>query len=446
MAPARLWLLTDFGQLQLAWEGALAAYLGWVVLLWYRPAPSAQQSGTWSFEALTLLIAQSLVFSLYGLLQATAGWHGKAFLVALGAWAGGWWVAYWVLRWTRCRGDRLLLPLACLLSGLGWVLQVRLGAELALRQVLWTLFGLGVMLLISSTLRDLRLLQKWRLPMIGSCLVLQGGLLLVGEERNGAALWYSLGPLSFQPIELVKVMVVCLLAGLLAPCLRSGLTRPVLAGLAVGWLTLEALLVIQRDLGMALLFYGVFLAMLYLVSGRIRWVVALACLSGLGAMLGYILFGHVRVRVEAWLDPLAHYRDSGFQISEALFSLAAGGWLGSGLGLGEPWRVPEAHTDFVFVAWSEEMGLLGALLLWGLLTMFLLRTFRCGQRCGEPFEKLLALGLACLLTWQSCIVLLGTLKVMPMTGITLPFISYGGSSLLSNFVVLALLQRMSQYE
>ena len=429
---------------QLAWEMALALFLVWILMLWRRPVPA--QGAAWSNEGLTMVLAQMLVFSLYGLLEAHVGSHGRWFLVALLDWSLGWWAAYFGLRWAKCRGDRLLLPLACLLSGLGWVIQLRLEQALAVNQACWVLVGLAALILVTAYLRSLDQLRRWRWPLFLLCLVLQCGLFVFGKERNGAALWYALGPFSFQPVEIVKVLVVCLLAILLAPAAQDPkrLTRPVLAVMAGAWLLLETLLVLQKDLGPALLFFGLFLAMLYLVSGRLRWVLGLLCLSLLGAMAAYNRFGHVRVRVEAWLDPLGHYQDSGYQISEALFALAWGGWQGTGLGLGEPYRIPEAATDFIYVAWCEEMGTLGGCLLWAVLTLFLLRCFRAAQVSQDSFERLLAVGLACLMSWQSCVVLFGILKLMPMTGITLPFISYGGSSLLSNFVILALLLRMTR--
>ncbi|MFN8612153.1 MAG: FtsW/RodA/SpoVE family cell cycle protein [Vulcanimicrobiota bacterium] len=431
---------------QFYWEIALALFLVWIVMLWPRPVPA--QGAAWSNEGLTMALAQLLVFSLFGILEANTGSHGRWFVVALLTWSLGWWAAYFSLRWARCRGDRLLLPLACLLSGLGWVVQLRLEVALAVNQACWVLVGLASLILLTAYLKRLDQLQRWRWPLLGLCLTLQSGLFLFGKERNGAALWYAFGPVSFQPVEIVKVLVVCLLAILLGPASQDPkrLTRPVLAMMGSAWLLLETLLVLQKDLGPALLFFGLFLVMLYLVSGRLRWVLGLLCLSLLLAMAAYNRFSHVRVRVEAWLDPLGNYQDSGYQISEALFSLAWGGWLGTGLGLGEPSRIPEAPTDFIYVAWCEEMGAFGGCLLWAVLTLFLLRCFRAAQVSQHPFERLLAVGLACLMSWQSCVVLYGILKLMPMTGITLPFISYGGSSLLSNFVILALLLRMTRRE
>lgn len=431
---------------QFFWEVALALFLGWILMLWPRPVPA--HGAAWSNEGLTMVLAQLLVFSLYGILEGNTGSHGRWFGVALATWALGWWAAYFSLRWARCRGDRLLLPLACLLSGLGWVMQLRLEMALAVNQACWVLVGLATLILLTAYLRSLHQLQRWRWPLLVLCLALQSGLFLFGKERNGAALWYTFGPVSFQPVEIVKVLVVCLLAMLLAPASQDPkrLTRPVLAMMGSAWLLLETLLVLQKDLGPALLFFGLFLGLLYLVSGRLRWVLGLLCLSLLLAAAAYNRFSHVRVRVEAWLDPLGNYQDSGYQISEALFSLAWGGWFGTGLGLGEPSRIPEAPTDFIYVAWCEEMGALGGCLLWAALTLFLLRCFRAAQVSQDPFERLLAVGLACLMSWQSCVVLYGILKLMPMTGITLPFISYGGSSLLSNFVILALLLRMTRRE
>lgn len=450
--------MNDLGLL--TWQGLFALYLACVVALWRRPLPLPSQGPQWSFEALLLLFAQALVFGLYALGEA-AYWHGMRFGAALGAWAAGWWAAYWTLRLGAARGDRLLLPMACLLSGLGFVMQLRLEPLAAFRQATWLLVGLVALMLISAYLRDLRRLHRLRVPLLVLSLLLQGGLFFWGEERNGAALWYVMGPMSFQPVELVKVTTVCILASFLSQAVpfrpapetpgneapepaSSGISRRMLAAMGLGFLVLEGLLTLQRDLGMALLMFGIFLLMFYAVTGRTRWCAFILLLSSVGAALAYRHFGHVRVRVEAWLDPLTHYQDSGYQISEALFALAWGGWRGTGLGLGEPHRVPEALTDFIYVAWCEELGTIGGILLWGLLTLFLLRTFRAFQNLSDPFERLLALGLACLLSWQTAIVLLGILKLMPMTGIALPFISYGGSNLLSNFAILALLQRMSQ--
>lgn len=440
--------MTELTGFQLAWELALAVYLLGLLCLWNRsPLPG----GSWSLEAASLLLAQALVVALYSLLEGNRGPHGLLHGCTLALCLAGWWVAYWVIRLSQCRGDRMLLPLACLLSGVGWVMILRLSHMLAFRQALWLMLGLASLMVITTWLRDLDTLDRYRWVLLSLAAGLQAGLLFFGEERNGAALWYVFGPISLQPVEFVKVLASLLVASFLCRSLPQfhrvqRISRRNLLGIVLGWALLEGLLVLQRDLGVALLFFGVFVCLLYAVSGRLSWVVGVLALSSLGALAGYLLFGHVRVRVEAWLDPLASYSGSGYQISEALFSLAAGGWWGVGLGLGEPWRIPEAVTDFIFVAWCEEMGVFGGILLWAALLMFLLRCFRAGRRSTRPFEQILALSLAVVLSWQTCIVLFGVLKIMPMTGITLPFISYGGSSLLSNFVVLALLQRISQNE
>ena len=202
-------------------------------------------------------------------------------------------------------------------------------------------------------------------------------------------------------------------------------------------------MIAQRDLGSSLLFFTLFVVMVYMATGRAAYVVTGIGLFAAGASLAYRMFGHVRSRVEIWIDPFASAKDDGFQIVEAAFALADGGLTGTGLGQGTPGKVPFAVTDMIFAAIGEELGLLGATAILATFLLFVGVGFRVASEANSTFEKLLAAGLTSLLGFQAFVIIGGVLRVLPLTGVTLPFVSYGGSSLISNYIVLALLIRIS---
>jgi cell division protein FtsW (lipid II flippase) len=286
------------------------------------------------------------------------------------------------------------------------------------------------------------------------------GLLLVvvaavfGVEINGARLWLRIGPFQFQPVELLKILLVVYLAtylderrslighhyyvrGLRLPPLPYLIPILLMWGLTIG------LIVVQKDLGAALLFFTIFLAMLFLLTGRVSYVVVGLVAFGLGAAALYPLFGHVQARVDAWRDPWADPFGSGYQMVQALYSLASGGLAGAGLGQGDPTAVPESHTDFIFTALGEELGLLGALALLLCYALLALRGYQIALRARDGFQQLLAAGLTTAIVVQALIITGGTTGLIPLTGITLPFISYGGSSTLVNFAMIGILLRVS---
>ncbi len=376
------------------------------------------------------------------------GW----FTAQVAAWLG---IAL-ALRLKRIQGDPLLMPLACLLSGMGWVMVWRLNPDLGERQAIWILVGLLAYAITALTIRDYRNLEHYKYVCLVCGVVLQVSVMLFGTEINGARLWFRVGSFQFQPVEVVKILMILFLAAFLrryGRWMRIGLLsregrlpRRALMLLGVGWLAAEGVLILQKDLGMALLFMGIFLTMFYMATGRTDLVVVAGFLFVIGAVGGLLAFPHVRIRVYAWLDPFADSQNTGYQMSQALFSLAWGGLFGTGLGMGEPTRVPEAATDFAFVALAEELGFLGAVAILVAFMLLVTRAFRVAMRARCEFGTLLAGGLAVLIAWQSLILIAGTIKLIPMTGITLPFVSYGGSSMLASFVMLALLRRISSQE
>jgi cell division protein FtsW (lipid II flippase) len=272
---------------------------------------------------------------------------------------------------------------------------------------------------------------------------------------NGAQLWIDLFGMRFQPGELAKLTMVIFLAAylernrallsiatqrvgpVLLPAARH--LAPVVVAAGVALVIMAGL----RDLGSALLFFGTFMAMLYVATGRLAYPALGAVAFAVGAFVAYQLFGHVRVRVSIWLDPWADVTGSGYQLAQSLFALGTGGLTGTGLGFGRPQDVPFSATDAIFVVIGEELGLLGATaVLLGYL-LLVARGFRISQTARDEFTTLLALGLTVTLAFQAFVIVGGLTRLVPLTGITLPFVSYGGSSLLSNYLLIALLLRVS---
>jgi cell division protein FtsW (lipid II flippase) len=367
-------------------------------------------------------------------------------------------VVYVTLTLRGFAGDQLLLPLVATLTGLGLVLSYRLAPALAPRQLNWVLLGLGAMLLVALVPRDLRWLRRYRYTWAFLGLALVALTFLFGRYPGGTGprLWLGVGSFLFQPSELLKVLLVVFLAGYLdekreliaRATYRLGPFRlpplPYLGPLLIMWGLSMLLLVWQQDLGAALLFFGIFLAMLYIASSRGSYVLGGLILFAMGAFFVYVTFSHVRARFDIWLNPWLGARDSSFQIVQSLIALASGGALGQGLGYGHPTAIPAVHTDFVFVAIGEELGLVGALALVALYALLAHRGYRIALTAADGFGQLLAAGLTTILTLQTLIIMAGNIKLTPLTGVTLPLVSYGGSSLITSFLTIGLLLRISE--
>jgi cell division protein FtsW (lipid II flippase) len=382
-------------------------------------------------------------------------------------------VAAWtLLRW-RPGHDRLLLPLVGTLSGLGLAEVARLapslspggqvvGVEPALstflvRQVAW--LGLGTLALLAVVLApgDLRWLRRYRYTWLLVGLALLATTLVVGVNPSGfgARLWLGLGGIYFQPSELLKLLMLVFLASylegrrevLLAVEARIGrwrLPHPAYLGpMLLMWGFSMVLLIWQRDLGAALLFFGVFLAMLYAATGQGRYFLTGLVLLSVATIVGYRLFDHVALRVDAWWNPWQEAAGRSFQIVQSLLAFASGGVLGQGLGQGLPTAIPVVHTDFVFAAVGEEYGLMGALAVVGCFALLVSRAFHIALEARRPFDQLLAAGIGALFGLQALVIMGGTLRLIPLTGVTLPFVSYGGSSLLTSMIMVGLLLHIS---
>jgi cell division protein FtsW (lipid II flippase) len=366
-------------------------------------------------------------------------------------------LVYALLVWRWPTADQLLLPLVAALSAVGLLMVGRLAPGLVWRQALWIVVGAAALLSVLALLPRVDWLARYKYTwaVAGCLLVLATFVFGVDLNDSGMRLWLGAAGLYFQPSEILKVLLVVFLASYLADTRellalagrRLGPLRlpppPYLLPLLAVWLLALGLLVVQRDLGAALLFFGVFLALLYVATARLDWVAAGLGAFVLGAAVCYQLFPHVRDRVAIWLDPWPEAQGRAYQLVQALIALGAGGVLGTGLGYGYPEYIPAVHTDFVIAAIGEEFGLLGSLAVVALYLLLVYRGFRVAVRAPDAYLQLLAAGLSTVLGLQALIILGGATRLIPLTGITLPFVSYGGSSLLVNYLIAGLLLRIS---
>ncbi len=366
--------------------------------------------------------------------------------------------AHLVVRRVAPHADPVLLPAAALLNGIGYVMIARLNSELAAQQAGWTLLGVGGFVVTLLVVRRVRVLERNRytIGIIGIGLVLLPLLPGLGVSINGARIWVRVpGVFSFQPGEFAKLALAIFFAAylverrevlamsrrLLGPL---GLPDPkALAPVALAWGVSLLVMIFQKDLGSALLFFVLFVSMIWMATGRAGYVTVAGIMFAIGSYVSWQSFGHVRTRVAMWIDPWQDPLDRGFQIVQASYAMAWGGTTGVGLGRGIPGRIPYQETDFIFAIIGEEMGLAGTTMILGAFLLLAGAGFRVATRSEDPFAKLLACGLTTLMAVQSFLIMAGVVRLLPLTGVTLPFVSYGGSSLISNWILLALLVRCS---
>lgn len=353
---------------------------------------------------------------------------------------------------SRSDADEVILPITAGLSGLSLVMIYRLRPEYLPRQSAWIALGLLGLLVALGLLGDLRWVRRYTYLWAVLALALLVLTVTLGVERTGARQWLVLGGFTIEPGEIVKLLLVAFFAGILTDMRKVGTlpgphrwstdlawVSPMLA-VCVGSLLL---LVFQRDLGQATLYYGVFLAMLYVATGRRDYVMLGLAAFTLGAILSYGVFPHVRVRLDAWLSPWPDPTGRSYQILQGVYSLASGGVVGTGLGAGHPDLMPAAHTDMIFPAIGEELGAAGTFCVVALYLMLLGRLFRVAIRADGDLDILVAAGVAATLGLQAFIILAGSTRLIPLTGIPAPFLTYGGSATVSNFLALALLLGVS---
>jgi cell division protein FtsW (lipid II flippase) len=376
------------------------------------------------------------------------------------------------IRWRAFYADPFLLPVTTLLTTLGLVMIYRIDVAAVKRAILngnpvptpaayaqltWFAIATALFIAVLVLLRDHRLLQRYTYTcgLVGLVLLVLPLAPFIGTTVNGATLWVRIGGQSFQPAEIAKILLTIFFAGYLVEKRDSlalvrtkflGIGLPRLKDLGpilIAWLVSLGVLIFQHDLGTSLLFFGLFVCMLYVATQRRSWLILGAILFVIGAVGAYYAFGHVRLRVTVWIDPWAYADDQGYQIVQSLFGLANGGILGAGLGQGFPNLVPFASSDFIGAALGEELGLTGLMVLLLLYAIVVERGLRAAVGVRDSFGQLLAVGLAITMALQVFVIIGGVTRLIPLTGLTTPFLSYGGSSLIANWVIVALLLRIS---
>src|SRR6478609_8665078 len=366
-------------------------------------------------------------------------------------------VAHLANRLLAAGADATLLPLAALLNGLGYVMIARLSDRLAGLQTTWTFISIvayvGVLLFVQRASDLAR--YKWTFLFVGAGLLMLPLVPGVGSSFGGARIWVSIGPVNFQPGEFAKILLALFFAGYLAErreLIAAGtwkvgplhLPEPRhLLPIVLAWGFAVIVMVAEKDLGSSLLFFTLFVVMIWVATERAVFLVIGLVLFAGAALLAWRMFSHVQTRVTIWINPWPQYQGKGYQIIQSLFALANGGVSGTGLGLGSPTKIPEVKNDFIFAAIGEELGLVGATAVLIAFVLIIGAGLRIAVRNERPFEKILATGLTAILGVQAFIIIGGVIRVVPLTGITLPFVSYGGSSLFANYVLLALLIRIS---
>jgi cell division protein FtsW (lipid II flippase) len=379
--------------------------------------------------------------------------------------------AHFVLVAAGHRGDPLLLPMVATVGGIGMVMLNRLSPDLgqtaafgldldvATTQLLWFVVGVAAMLAVAIGLRDDRILRHYKYSWALAGIAMLLFTFVFGTEVNGARLWIYLGPIGFQPSEFIKIGLVVFIAAYLAEhrtLLRDASARigpiripplPYLLPMLAIFVIVMAVVVFGKDLGTALLFFGIFLTMLFVATGRRSYVLIGLALFLAGAYVASRLFAHVARRIDAWIDPFADPLDAGYQTVQSLYAFGRGGLFGEGLGQS---LLPTAggrffgvETDFIFAVVGEELGAVGAIALLALVLALAFRGLRVAILARDDFSAMLAVGLTASLGLQTLIISAGVLKLIPLTGITFPFVSYGGSSLLASFIVIGLLLAIS---
>ncbi|WP_241844388.1 FtsW/RodA/SpoVE family cell cycle protein [Kitasatospora sp. CB01950] len=425
-------------------------------------APGGRRPRRWTE---LLLVVAAVGLAVFGYVEVGVNIDGKAppdaaqYGAALGVLAL---LAHGAVRWRAKWADPLLLPIALLLNGIGLVVIYRLDRntpqhEAAPTQLLWSTLGVGLFIAVLLLLRDHRRLQRY--AYIGAFVALVLLVLPVFfPPVYGSRIWITLGPLSFQPGEFAKILLAIFFAAYLAAH-RDALALTgrrvlwfqlplgrVLGPVLLIWAAFVGVLVLETDLGTSLLFFGLFVVMLYVATARTGWIVIGLLLSAVAAVGVGWLSPHVHSRVTDWLHPLASIEagQGANQIAQSLFAFAWGGELGTGLGLGHSALIGFAtKSDFILATVGEELGLTGLLAVFLLYAVLVSRGFRTGIALRDPFGRLLAIGLAALVAIQVFVVAGGVLDLIPLTGMTLPFIAQGGSSVVTNWIIVALLVRMS---
>lgn len=423
-----------------------------------------------NLEATLIVFAMVITSAALALVDLGATGHLNVSIIGLSLGLGAIVLAMHVAqRFVARDADPLILPIVTLLNGLGIAMIHRLDIangltgwqSQATRQMVWTAIATVVAIAVIVVLRNHRVLQRYRYVwmLTGVVLLVLPLVPFIGVTINGARLWVNLGIVSFQPGEIGKIALALFFAGYLVTARDSlsmvgkkflGVRWPQVKDLGpifVVWVIAMLVLIFQRDMGTSLLYFGLFLVLMYVATGRAIWFVVGGGLFGTGALVASQFLTYVEGRFAAWLDsfnPTVYEAVGGsYQLVQGMFGLASGGLIGTGLGAGHPSIVPLAESDYIIASLGEELGLVGVFAILCLYLLFISRGMRIGVNGADDFGRLLAVGLTFVIALQVFIVIGGVTRVIPVTGLTTPFLAAGGSSLVANWIIVAILLRLS---
>lgn len=327
-----------------------------------------------------------------------------------------------------------------MLFSIGIVMIYRLDEGLAFKQIIWFAAGIVVFFIAYFGMKLIKSWEKWIYLYAAASLVLFVVTLIFGSNIKGATNWIIIGNFSFQPAELIKILFVFFIASYYVN--KDKLKNDYIF-LAIVYCNL-GFLFLQKDLGTALIFFMVFMTIYYVYEEKRKLILYNIIAFTLIGIVSYFIFNHVQIRFETWINPWRYIDNRGYQITQSLFAIASGGFFGTGIGLGYPGYIPEVHNDFIFSAICEEMGIFTGIAIVMLFLIFVYRGFKISLNQNSKFFRIVSLGITATLGFQAFIILGGVIKMIPLTGVTLPFVSYGGSSLVSSFALLGILQMTSE--
>ncbi len=348
--------------------------------------------------------------------------------------------SYFVIRRYFSEGDKYIFIFSSILSVIGIVMIYRLNMSVSIKQVIWFAVSVTGFILTVVLLPDIKRFSRYKYIYLAFTVIFMGMAMVIGTEINGSKNWVLIGPFSFQPSEFGKLFLIAYLASSLKDYKDfKSLFEP--AGVVMVCL---GFMVLQKDLGSALIFFGISVTMLYIATSKLKYVLACIGMFVMGAAISYQLFDHVKVRFLIWQNPWNYVNDKGYQVVQSLFSIATGGLTGTGLGLGHPEYVPVNTSDFIFAALCEELGIL---IGFAIIILYFLLFYRCIRAAfyeEDKFSRLLAIGFSTMLACQVLVIIGGVTNAIPLTGITMPLVSYGGSSMLITFLALGIIQKISE--
>lgn len=352
--------------------------------------------------------------------------------------------AYIIIRKFFPDGDKFIIIFAAMLSIIGIAMIYRLdavgGTNLAIKQIIWFTIGMAGFIAIIVLLPDLKTFEKYKYLYMGITIIFMAMATFIGSERGGSKNWVFIGRFGFQPSEIGKLFLIAYLAAALKDykSFRDLFEPAFIVMLSLGFM------VIQKDLGSALIFFGFSVTMLYIATSKFKYVIVCFLLFAVGGSISYRLFDHVRLRVQIWLNPWSDPNVSGYQLVQSLISIASGGFFGTGLGMGHPEFVPVRESDFIFAAICEEFGVF---IGFGIIILYFLLFYRCIRASlfsDDKFSQLLAVGYSSMIASQVLVIIGGVVGAIPLTGITLPLMSYGGTSMFAIFFALGIIQKISE--